>query len=554
MKSIRARLIVSYVGTILVVFLLLAAIGVYYLLSAIELHSSESMKLLNQDKTDELNTYFSGIEKAVNVLEDYLVSNVDIKKYKSSKGYRNELFEALEGRAINSAEIVDNVETLYFRPDPLLYGGTSGFFITSNGNGSFRSLTPTNILKYDKDDVEHVGWYYEAVEKGVPVWMEPYSNENIGIYMISYVVPVYLGSDFLGVLGMDIDMTLVHQSIDNISYQGSYGLLFSENGNLLYNRDYPGGLKKGEFTQGLQELSTFLSSDHISQSDNYKVTDNHVNYRAMISRLENEMILVIETPESELFKLQRVMIFQLLIILIVIFIIIIFISFRITQSIVEPIVELTTVSSRIANGELGQEIEYQSKDELGQLADSIRKISVELKVYIDYIHQQAYLDAMTGVYNKAAYLNEQTRLERLISEKMASFTVYVFDVNGLKAMNDSKGHEYGDMMIKDAALNIRSIFGSNKVYRIGGDEFLAFAEEKTEEEIRRKFALFDDQLRIFNLENDKYEEELAISKGAATYSPDLDADFAAVFARADENMYHCKQEYYKTHGDRRRRN
>jgi diguanylate cyclase (GGDEF)-like protein len=178
---------------------------------------------------------------------------------------------------------------------------------------------------------------------------------------------------------------------------------------------------------------------------------------------------------------------------------------------------------------------------------------VELKDYIDYIHGQAYLDGMTGIRNKAAWLTEESRLDRLIRENMAAFTVYVFDVNGLKVMNDTKGHEYGDMMIKDAALLIRTVFGAEKVYRIGGDEFAALSELSSEEESKRQLARFDEKLREFNLENDKYEEDLAISKGVAVYHPDRDGNFANVFGRADEDMYRCKAKYYETHGDRRRR-
>ncbi|MCR4960268.1 MAG: diguanylate cyclase [Lachnospiraceae bacterium] len=531
----------------------MATIGVYYLISAIELHSSQSMELLSEQKTKELDTYFMGVERAVGVLEAYLMDNVNVEEYKSNSSYRRELFENLEDRARNSARIVENVEAVYFRPDASKYGGTSGFFLTAISEGEYKSVAPTDITAYKENDREHVGWYYEPIKKGSSLWMEPYSNENIDVYMISYVTPVYLGSEFLGVVGMDIDMTLVHQVIDTISHLNSTGALVSTEGNLLYHRDYSTGLLKENFTGELLAASYYFSDEYTDTNENYLYSYGSSNYRIMVNKLSNGMMLAISTPEAELFKLRTMFVVRLIIIFVIALVVVLFVSLSITKRIVVPIQELTMVSSRIAKGELGQEIHVQSNDEIGSLADSIRKISVELKEYIDYIHGQAYLDAMTGVKNKAAYIAEENRLERLIREKMASFTIYVFDVNGLKRMNDTKGHEYGDMMIKDAALMIRNSFETDRVFRIGGDEFVVFADAESEDDIRRQMARFDEELRIFNAENVKYDNELAISKGAAVYNADTDIDFAAVFGRADEEMYRCKELYYKKHGDRRRK-
>ncbi len=551
MKSIRTRLIASFVGTIAGLFILMSGVSVYYMINAIEFHSAQSIQLLNEQKTSELNTYFSSVERTVGVLEEYLISSVDPEKYRTDDAYRESVFDALKERAESSANIIENAKSVYFRPDPERYGGTAGFFLSETADGVIKTLTPTNILDYDKTDRAHVGWYYEPIMQGGPIWMEPYANENISVYMISYVMPVYVKSEFLGVLGIDIDMTLVHRAIDNLNYESSTASLISIAGNLLYHQDYPNGLLKENFGEDLLAQSKFFTEEYVDTGENYQYIVNNHRYRIMVNQLENGMLLAISTPEAELFQLRRHMMFQLLMIFVVAILIVVIVSVRMTKKIVAPIQELTAISTRIAKGELGQEITYQSKDEIGTLADSIRKISVELKDYIDYIHEQAYLDAMTGVRNKGAYLAEEARLERLINEKMASFSIYVFDVNGLKRMNDTKGHEYGDMMIKDAALNIRTVFG-NRVYRIGGDEFMVFGEALSDEEVKRQLARFDEQLRIFNLENTKYEEDLAISRGVAVYDPEIDVDFTAVFNRADENMYQCKAEYYRTHGDRRR--
>lgn len=553
MKSIRTRLVISYAGAILGLFLVMSAVGIYYLTMAIDTQSAQSMQLLSEEKTEELNTYFLAVERAVNSMSDNLSNTVDVEQFQSSSEYRKQLYQSLERQSAGALDIIESALSVYYRPDPELYGGTAGFFLAENSSGQVQSLTPTNILEYEADDTAHVGWYYQPIENGSEMWMEPYTNENIGVYIISYVTPVYIGNVFLGVYGMDIDMTLVHQSVDQLYYENSTASLFSSGGNLLYHQDYTGGLDKSEFTEEIQAQSEFFKAEYINTGRNYQYSVGSKQYRIIVTQLDNGMYLAISTPEASLYRMCDHMVFQILLIFVVAIVLVVAVSVRLTHKIVTPIRDLTVISSRIAKGELGQEIAYQSHDEIGSLADSIRKISVELKKYIDYINAQAYVDAMTGVRNKAAYMAEEARLEHLIKEQMASFTIYVFDVNGLKRMNDTKGHEYGDLLIKNSAQCIRAIFG-NGVYRIGGDEFVVLTEKQSDDEIQRQFARFDEQLRFFNTENSNYEEELAISKGAASYDPEKDIDFASVFSRADEEMYQCKAKYYQLHQDRRRQN
>lgn len=95
-----------------------------------------------------------------------------------------------------------------------------------------------------------------------------------------------------------------------------------------------------------------------------------------------------------------------------------------------------------------------------------------LKDYLAYIHTQAYTDAMTGVGNKTAYIDLIHKLDKKISENSTRFSIIVLDVNGLKSINDNFGHEQGDMVISDAAEALKRVFTADRVYRIGGDEFI----------------------------------------------------------------------------------
>ena len=118
-------------------------------------------------------------------------------------------------------------------------------------------------------------------------------------------------------------------------------------------------------------------------------------------------------------------------------------------------------------------------------------------------------------------------LDDAIRRGTASFTVYVFDLNGLKGINDKYGHESGDMAITDAAEVLKTVFGKENLYRIGGDEFIAVFDGMKKPDTERCFA---------DLE----------------FCPGEDKEYRDVFRRADQSMYEEKTAYYKTH-DRRRR-
>ena len=191
-------------------------------------------------------------------------------------------------------------------------------------------------------------------------------------------------------------------------------------------------------------------------------------------------------------------------------------------------------------------------DAIGALSSKIRAMQVKLKAYMEYAHEQAYTDSMTGVGNKTAYLARIKELGLEINAGTAAFAIAVFDINGLKSTNDNYGHECGDRIITDAAMVIRRVFPNEQIYRIGGDEFITVLGPTTEGELEGKFEELTAVVSGFNLHEKRYAMTLSFSWGGAVYQPGRDADFKEVFKRADQAMYRNKGEYYRQYGDRRR--
>ena len=192
-----------------------------------------------------------------------------------------------------------------------------------------------------------------------------------------------------------------------------------------------------------------------------------------------------------------------------------------------------------------EEEPIEGSDTISTISEKIRVMQKKLKRYMDYVHEQAFTDPMTGVGNKTSYLSRVKELNAEINAGVASFAIVVFDVNGLKSTNDNYGHECGDRIITDASAVICRVFPKEQIYRIGGDEFIALSNSATEKVLEGKYRQLTQTIAEFNRSEKKYAMTLSFSWGGAVYRPGQDADVKAVFKRADEEMYRNKNDYYR---------
>ena len=153
------------------------------------------------------------------------------------------------------------------------------------------------------------------------------------------------------------------------------------------------------------------------------------------------------------------------------------------------------------------------------------------------VSQKAYLDGLTGVRNKLAYLEALADIETgLENGSLKEYGVVVFDLNGLKLINDTLGHEAGDAYIKEACKLICRQFDHSPVFRIGGDEFVAILKGQDYANREELEGAFREKID----ENQK-NGTIVVSSGLAVYIPGLDESYNDVFKRADELMYQRKQ-------------
>lgn len=161
----------------------------------------------------------------------------------------------------------------------------------------------------------------------------------------------------------------------------------------------------------------------------------------------------------------------------------------------------------------------------------------------------AYTDELTGLSNRTAFKEDlEKRMETDKAngkKKILPTVVYVYDLNDLKKCNDTYGHDYGDQYIKMAADVLKKNFGQEgRCYRIGGDEFCAWAPYTSLEEVNEKLLLLEQDVKKLN--NKGFAVTVSIAVGYAVYEESEDGSgLYSTMKRADAMMYERKQEYKK---------
>lgn len=177
-------------------------------------------------------------------------------------------------------------------------------------------------------------------------------------------------------------------------------------------------------------------------------------------------------------------------------------------------------------------------------ADAIDRIN---KNYL--INLMAITDNFTGLYDRDYYNGVCASLR---DEKLSSLGVVEIDLNRLKSVNDTLGHEAGDIYIKTIASIVHECFESDDVFRIGGDEFSIICKNRTKEYIEDCITRVNEELANLVIKCPKGDiTDPQISVGMA-FSDDV-INIHDLTVLADEEMYKDKERYYRENNIERRK-
>ena len=423
MKSIRMKI------TVAIVICSLITASIISLLSISDTRelsnaAAENELVLTCDNTGrEINALISRIEQSVDTLTDIAMEKMDFSKFKNNNAYVEEYTNGLLEEFFTFAEHTDGAITAYIRYNPEFTEPTSGIFLTRNDTQSaFESVTPTDFSMYDPSDAAHVGWYYIPVANKAPLWMDPYLNANINVYMISYVVPLYENGTSVGILGMDIDFGQLTSLADKaVAFDTGYSFIVSSAGNVLYHKEIESGTDLAEYNGGeLSAVKEFVldsSNQGKTLQYSYNGDDKYLSY----VELGNGMKLVLTAPLGEIKADANALSVQILLFLAMGLVVAVVLGVLIGSTIAKPIKRITQIIKQTSELDFHRAADIdklmKKKDETGIMAKAVNEMRSVLRELVGNME-----NVKDGLLGNMKRLDDVMRENNSISEDNSATT------------------------------------------------------------------------------------------------------------------------------------
>lgn len=423
-KSLRSRILLLLVGTTAITALICGIIGYYNSRAVADDDAKEKLIMVSEGYGKDMDTLLAQVEVAVNTLADVTKEQIkDVDEFKSSSDYVNSCTEALETTALQCANNTKGAMTYYIRYNPEFTEATSGIFASKESESAeFKSLTPTDFSSYDKDDAEHVGWYYIPVKNGKPTWMDPYLNSNVNVYMISYVVPIEIDGESIGVVGMDINFDQLKKLADKAKcFDTGYGFLVDSTNKVLTHKEVKQGTELQKVDAGLYE---FAKTAKTGETKEY--TYNGSKKLASVESLKNGMKLIMTVPDKEVQSNSMRLLYMMIIAIIVAILYAVITGFFFSGSMIRPIKDLTEIIENTAKlnfvkSEKGAKL-VRMKDETGAMARAVQQMRSKLREMVALIDQAGIKmgDNVTGLTVNMSEVNDICNNNSATTEELAA--------------------------------------------------------------------------------------------------------------------------------------
>jgi diguanylate cyclase (GGDEF)-like protein len=196
--------------------------------------------------------------------------------------------------------------------------------------------------------------------------------------------------------------------------------------------------------------------------------------------------------------------------------------------------------------------ELRARIEVGQrvlglqhnLADRVNELEItlaELKIAQEALRQLSLTDELTGLYNRRGFFTLAEQHLTIARREGKEASLIYADMDGLKTINDTLGHDEGSKALKGVAEILRKTFrGSDVVARIGGDEFVILESHASPDDAQNSITRLRENLTEYNETSDlKYQ--LSISTGIVRVKHEDFSTLENLLTQADELMYEEKR-------------
>ena len=345
----------------------------------------------------------------------------------------------------------------------------NGYYITSSDN--------TNT----DDWQEHMAIPVEDITETKILQCSPLDE----IESIDVVSPIIIKSQIVGLIRANITSR----------YFGSF---IPEDGSAFIMTNDGGYLFTSTGLTGQRELET-QAFNCLNGADNAKdyghlKASSFKNIYGFCKLSDSNWLYLIKQQGTQYQQILATLPITMSITLIIILMIAIWVSRILSAKYTEPIFTLRDNMTDASSGNLDVKCDVASDDEFGDLSrmfnsmmdiisNNYKELSAskaalevseqELKKNYAHIDQLAYHDGLTGLYNRVAFMKYAYKIFHDASVGASKHAIFFIDLDNFKNINDTLGHDYGDLLLKDVSDRMLSCIASDDILaRNGGDEFL----------------------------------------------------------------------------------
>ncbi len=405
MKSIRAKILALIGGVMIVAMVVSGLVVVNHVYNTVKADEREASALSSQELALQVDEQFAKYIAVVQTLAD----DWDSRKLITDSANREQFFESpyypLSAKTLKAALDRDTEKNIL-----MAYVVSAKADIAYDGTGW--------VVDPGFDLTTRPYWFADQkdVDKGY-ILTEPYVDINTGGMVVTISAPLYdtAGSEVVGIAAIDVTIDkLSSMVIKNQSIYGDKGVsvMFTGDGTTLASAEKDDLLKNLSETIGSEELQAEVLNP-TGESVNYKY--NGEEYYASVANIPHAgwRILLAVDKDTFLSDAQAILIKTIIVYVVAVIAIMILIVF-VSGSISGPMRKLNLITQKLADGELETEVDVTSRDETGQLAESMRKLVERLNEYGDYIAE------ITENLNKLAAGHLNIRMEKSYDGEFAT--------------------------------------------------------------------------------------------------------------------------------------
>ncbi|MDD3137516.1 MAG: methyl-accepting chemotaxis protein [Lachnospiraceae bacterium] len=261
-----------------------------------------------------------------------------------------------------------------------------------NDIDSSRYMLSGGVLSDDTFQITERPWYKDAMAAGTLIMTEPYTDAASNEEVTSIMAPVFdsTGNEIIGFAGADFSLTKLESIINKYKIgESGFFILTTRDGKVLCHPN-PSNLGKNIMALDIsEEISEALSKGTQGFVD-YTLEGEHVHgYISVVG--DTGWIVISGLPDQEYNKSMSILNTTMLIIFTLALFVLVLILYLMGKSIISPLKKLNDVANEIADGNLDVKLEIETRDEVGQVAESVNRIILRLRGYIDYINEITFV-------------------------------------------------------------------------------------------------------------------------------------------------------------------